>query len=262
MRAYHGAPFLGLAAAAVLIACGGGSGGDETEGPPGNGSGGGVMRPDGGSGTGGGINLGGGGTGGASGTGGTSAGGGGTGGGSGGSGGSATCQVSTQPATQVCADCRTGDRAGTCSTQWQACNSDSNCQKLASCVDACKGDRPCLRTCYVNNPSGTAKHLTYWGCSDATCHDQCFCPRCRLASGTPTCNDCLATKCATECKACDTNADCMALMLCYTFNCDQNDTACRNNCLSQFSKGNDIINSSGYGGPNGCSTTKCGPPTC
>jgi hypothetical protein len=157
------------------------------------------------------------------------------------SGGTQTCDQCEQAAT-------TG--VGACSSQVTACENDSDCSALLTCLNACaSGDQTCVNTCASQHTEGTTVYSKIGSCMCTTaCKTECASdPSCQGAAcgfsfSDQTCSTCMDGSCCsaeqacandttcTSCvtsqtppASCDTNSLANALIQCYTHQCG---TAC------------------------------------
>jgi len=150
----------------------------------------------------------------------------------GGAAGGGTCDPQTQVQSTECNDCF----GSACGTELKACQDDTNCMAILTCFGECQ-DNACYTKCATDTPDGQLLLFTWLGCTDATCHDECYCPGCALATANDTCNTCFHDKCANECSGCDKNNECMAMLDCTSWLDCGSDQACQQGCQQKFPGG-------------------------
>ena len=180
--------------------------------------------------------------------GGSGTGGSGTSGSGGSSGSTGTCDLQTSDAT--CNQCINT----TCLSQCNACANSTACMALLDCMKSCS-DATCDNTCLGQNPAGEAPLNAFVGengCMTVQCADACGSTGCGLTTSDAACDDCLNTKCFSECSACANTPDCLSLLDCL-LGCD--DTLCEDSCLQAYPSGADPLLD--LAGTDGCLTVSC-----
>jgi hypothetical protein len=128
--------------------------------------------------------------------------------------GSTACGI-----TPANADCRTclGSK---CCAQAQACASDPACAAFSSCTANCQGDPKCRSQCAIDHPTGSSASIAPLArCLSANCETPCG----LTCGGTPTfippdaapaCLQCAQAQGCASLRACDTDEECQAYILC------------------------------------------------
>jgi len=150
-----------------------------------------------------------------------------------------------------CTSCSTAAQAsgGACSTEVSACQADSGCATLASCISACT-DSTCQTNCSNAAPSASQTALdAVYSCICSSCSSQCTAECGGGTTGSTggatggttgaatSCDTCqqgvLATGAACEASlnACSADAKCSGLITCINA-CAVGDTACEQGCAT------------------------------
>jgi hypothetical protein len=82
--------------------------------------------------------------------------------------GNGTC---ANPA-DACKSCELGSKTSTCKTTWTACSSNTACNKLWTCLEACQ-TQSCAQTCVQQNPDGQSLAQSHAQCVQNACADVC-----------------------------------------------------------------------------------------
>ncbi|HEY4120682.1 MAG TPA: hypothetical protein VGM56_22610 [Byssovorax sp.] len=157
--------------------------------------------------------------------------------------------------TDACTKC--GDDS--CCDQLEACDSDTKCKALSSCVAACiqaagsTGDpTACENNCpNVSDMATVNLYNKTATCEETSCKQQCLC----TSDGT-SCGDCETSKCCDTLAACELSTDCLELDQCVG-QCGASDQNCVNSCAGQFPNGVTPLNSFFMCLQNSCATP-CG----
>ena len=108
---------------------------------------------------------------------------------------------------------------------------DENVNKLISCINPCE-DQKCMDTCYATYPQAANDMQTLLTCVASKCGDP---DTCGLQTSLDACNVCIKDKCLTECNACATNMECVAIVKCRG-DCGS-DQGCLDECRSTHHDG-------------------------
>lgn len=106
----------------------------------------------------------------------TTNGGGGTAGSSASSSGDIDACGATTTTCDACTSCASQGPSGACYDEVQACEQETPCNLVATCVAACGNMDPnCLETCWSTYPLGAAKYQAIYTCLCTTCIGLCAC---------------------------------------------------------------------------------------
>jgi hypothetical protein len=76
---------------------------------------------------------------------------------------SGSCQ--SQMTMTDCTTCQGTADSGTCSSSYNACEADPNCQAYDSCTQSCgTGNPSCISGCQTQYPAGYSELMSYWDC--------------------------------------------------------------------------------------------------
>ena len=76
--------------------------------------------------------------------------------------------------SQACSQCRVMAAQGPCSSDYQACKQNPECNAIRQCHQQCGYDVACVAQCDEAHPSGQAAYQAYLGCAVCgTCMMQC-----------------------------------------------------------------------------------------
>jgi hypothetical protein len=78
-------------------------------------------------------------------------------------------------ASSSCQTCQSNAVAGSCKTQVTACQSDSSCSSLVSCINGCasSSSSTCQSTCQSTYSAGVTKFNAYASCMQSACGSSC-----------------------------------------------------------------------------------------
>lgn len=172
--------------------------------------------------------------------------------GSAGAAGGGACDPETQSKSTTCQNCQ----KSACAAEGSACKGNEECLAIFTAAESCQ-DNACIIKAFADHPNGQKDAIGYLGCSEATCHDDCYCAgTCTLGTNDDTCNTCFHGACGTDCAGCDKNSACMSLMMCFSYlGCK--DDACMQNCATLFQDGVAPYNAVGTCMETNCKT-ECG----
>ena len=190
-----------------------------------------------------------------------------------------TCSGSTETSVQVCTDdgtygvCRCDESDGTdstsscaddvsdytscmdcyCEDEQDACNDNADCVTLEGCVDDCGDDTDCTADCSTASPNGVDDLIALFDCRDADCaeYDSTDPSDTDPSDTDPSDTDCASSVddwdscyecyCSTDGDACYNDADCSALLDCFSA-CESGDDTCISECATEYEAGIDLYN--------------------
>jgi hypothetical protein len=75
--------------------------------------------------------------------------------------------------TTGCPDCTTCANSTDCKAPYDACQADSDCKNLLTCIPGCSGDSTCIGNCDNTYSAGVGLALAYEDCAVCACGTQC-----------------------------------------------------------------------------------------
>jgi hypothetical protein len=141
--------------------------------------------------------------------------------------------------TAACRECMDIALDGGCSALASACDANSKCSALSSCLRTCDGGS-CPRNCIGGYSTGAVDYFGLQGCVFVrACHRHCLCPGCAFGfADKPLCRTCMDNDptCGPRCVECEGDLVCASKEACFGV-CAAEDSDCRGNCITLLGTG-------------------------